>query len=138
MKTKILVTKNNEEVFIFQNLLENKLQHFNIEQNSSDNYQKICFYIKKENEVIGGIVGYIYSNLLTIETFWIDNDFRGLGFGKLLIDSLEKESKSLNCIQASLETYSFQSVSFYLKRGYEVIAQIKLRDYDKLFLLKTF
>lgn len=129
-------TLNNSETTNLQSFLEINLQKYNSKKTGFSDYMQLGFYLKRDDDVIGGIVGYVYSSLLTIETFWVNENVRGLGYGISLLNAIEEESKIFGCNQSSLETYTFQSINFYLNRGYQILATIPIDEYEKIFLIK--
>ncbi|MBS4195941.1 GNAT family N-acetyltransferase [Bacillus sp. FJAT-49870] len=74
---------------------------------------------------IGGITAEVYWGWVEINKFWIDEELRGRGLGKLLLEETEKIAIKKGAKKALLTTYEFQARSFYEKMGYEVVGEIK-------------
>jgi len=87
----------------------------------------INFYLKDEDKVIGAILCDSFNMSMYIDVMWIDESYRGKGYGKVLIAQAEKIAKESGCILAHTCTFSYQSPDFYKACGYEVFAE--LRDY---------
>jgi len=50
-----------------------------------------------EREVVGGITGTIFWYHLHIDYLWVDHSLRGKGYGKKLVNHLEKTARENNC-----------------------------------------
>lgn len=74
----------------------------------------------KNNEIIGGIAGWTWSGVCEITQLWVDEKFRKLGVGKLLLEDAEIEAKRRGCIKVLIKSFSFQAPYFYEKYGYKV------------------
>lgn len=75
---------------------------------------------------------------LYIESLWVDEDLRGRGMGKQLLDRAEEIAVQKNCTGAYLYTYSFQSPGFYEKNGYGVFGTLEhfCEKHSKLYMKK--
>jgi GNAT superfamily N-acetyltransferase len=75
-------------------------------------------YLRNESEVvIGGILGVTYCLCFQIENFWIAEEQRGNGYGKLLITEAEKTAIKYGCTFSFTGTFSYQAPDFYKKMG---------------------
>jgi GNAT superfamily N-acetyltransferase len=101
------------------------------EINGTTEFNMSFWVIKKDDEVVG--VGGLSDVLPSIKSFtktenpcelkilYLDNKFRGQGFGKILLNSLEekaKENKYTELIIRSAERYKDTAYGFYEKMGY--------------------
>lgn len=104
------------------------------EINGKTEFNMSFWVIKKDEEVAG--VGGLSEILPSIKNFsktknpcelkilYLDNKFRGQGFGKILLNSLEekaKENKYAELIIRSAERYKDTAYGFYEKMGYKNI-----------------
>ena len=98
----------------------------------------IQFVLKDEGgNPVGGIFCDTFLYCLYIDVLWIDERYRGLGYGKVLIRQAEKVAREKGCTFAHTCTFSYQSPDFYQAMGYDVFAT--LADYPngiKQFFLK--
>ena len=87
----------------------------------------INLYLKNGEKVIGAILCDSFNLCLYIDVMWIDESYRGKGYGKALINQVEIIAKENGCIFSHTSTFSYQSPEFYKACGYEIFAE--LRDY---------
>jgi len=87
----------------------------------------INLYLKDGEKAIGAIFCDSFNLCLYIDVLWLDESYRGKGYGKALIEQAEKIAKEKGCIFSHTCTFSYQSPEFYKACGYEVFAE--LRDY---------
>jgi len=87
----------------------------------------INLYLKDSDKIIGAIMCDSFNMSVYIDVMWLDESYRGKGYGKMLIAEAEKIAKEKGCIFAHTCTFSYQSPEFYKACGYEVFAE--LRDY---------
>ncbi len=102
--------------------------------------QNISFMLRNENgEILGGITGIIFWYHLHIDFLWVDESLRGKGYGKELLDHIEKTARENKCRLIQLDTFSIQAPGFYQKYGYRVIGTIEEHpneDFQQYYLEK--
>ena len=76
-------------------------------------------------DVVGGVIGDTHLGWLFVQFFWIDEKYRGKGFGKRLIDAAEGEARKRGVKNVYLDTFSFQAPEFYEKLGYREFGRLK-------------
>jgi GNAT superfamily N-acetyltransferase len=77
-----------------------------------------------EKTVIGGLIGCTYLGWLQVHALWLPDELRGQGYGCALLAAAEEEARRRGCTKATLETYSFQALTFYENRGYVVFGTL--------------
>lgn len=85
-------------------------------------------FIKEEGDVKGGVFGRMNLDAAiphsTISVLWVDDQFRGRGFGTKLMDFALEYSKKWGASIAELDTIDFQAPEFYKKIGFEDILRM--------------
>ncbi|MFX0107507.1 MAG: GNAT family N-acetyltransferase [Candidatus Hodarchaeota archaeon] len=82
---------------------------------------RVELVIKDDNEeIIGGIRGSSYIKTFATELLWIDEEYRGQGYGKALLMEAERIAQEKGCDSGLTWVLSFQSPEFFQKCGYEV------------------
>lgn len=92
--------------------------------NSREGWRLALFLHDEQGNMIGGICGRFWGECLEIDTLWVEENWRGQGIGKRLLQTLETEAISRGCRQIALTTFSFQAPEFYQKLGYHVFGVI--------------
>ncbi len=77
-----------------------------------------------QGALVGGLVGATYLGWLQVHSVWLPDALRGRGYGTELMAIAEREAVRRGCTRALLETYSFQALPFYEKRGYAVFSRL--------------
>jgi len=117
-KYKIEAGDDSERIIQF---LEDKIyEHNSSEINKSDG-ELFSRIIRDENErIIAGIAGWTWAGACEITQFWVDENARNNGIGKLLLSAAETEAKSKRCFIILIKSYSFQAPHFYERHGYKI------------------
>lgn len=89
-------------------------------------FEIVRYVLRKENEVIGGLVGKIaIGNVVIIDDLFVKENFRKQGCASTLLNQIEAEAKSKGCYLAYLDTINVDAVIFYEKRGYKIFGTIE-------------
>jgi GNAT superfamily N-acetyltransferase len=115
-------SKSKEDIQQLNRLIDeyNELQAGKVE------YDDFAFVLKAESgEISGGICGTTFFELIYIGIFVVIQDYRGQGFGRMLMDKAIALARERKCRMAYLETMSFQNRGFYLKYGFETAGELK-------------
>jgi len=70
-------------------------------------------------DVVAGFNGHTWGGCCELSHVWVDERYRGRGFGAVLLRSAEAEAAARGCDQVVLATHSFQAPGFYERMGYE-------------------
>ncbi|MFW9907332.1 MAG: GNAT family N-acetyltransferase [Candidatus Thorarchaeota archaeon] len=100
---------------------------------------KIQLIIKNEKEqVIGGLCGYSLLRTVNIGEYWVDERYRGQGYGKDLLMLAEKIAKENDCIAFQTHCFSFQEINFMKNQGFAVygLSDAYPRDVKEYYLIK--
>ncbi len=91
-------------------------------RNDQESSQPINYNLQDNGVIIGGIHAYLYflKSILHVDHLFVEEKYRGQGFGSLLLAKVEKIAKEYSANLVHLDTFDFQAKDFYLKHGYEV------------------
>ena len=82
---------------------------------------KINLVLKNEKGlVIGGLLAFSTLKAINLECIWIDEYYRNIGYGKVLLETLERMGLENECQSILAMVYSFQSLEFFQNYGYEI------------------
>lgn len=77
-----------------------------------------------DGDVIGGILGESIWGWMLVSTLWVAPGQRKNGLGSALLAEAEKIARLRGCGHITLETFTFQALAFYQKRGYEIYGRL--------------
>jgi GNAT superfamily N-acetyltransferase len=101
------------------------LVRYNNEKMGKQKYKRLAVSLRKKNDIVGGIVGEVWTAVLFIQFFWLERGLRGKGFGAKLIKKIEDEARRFGATRAYVDTMSFQAPGFYRRSGYKEFGSIK-------------
>lgn len=82
-------------------------------------WELLIYKMQNNNTTIAGIYGHlIMNNILSIGVLFVEKNFRGCGYGKLLLKKTEQTALQKGAYLAQLDTFDFQGLDFYKKAGY--------------------
>lgn len=97
------------------------LKQTNGEYNSPEEWLSLVLKDHEEN-IVGGILTSTLFWAQYLEVLWVDERYRGLGYGRDLIEEAEKLAKRNGCVASQTYTFSWQGGDFYQAVGYNLIA----------------
>jgi len=100
------------------------LIRYNDENMARQRYRRFAISLRNKGTIVGGIVGEVWMTVLFIQLFWIEERFRGKGYGTALIEKIEEEARRFGAVRSYLDTLSVQAPDFYRARGYEAFGTI--------------
>ena len=118
----ITTDPTEEEVEVFQKGFE----AYNMEQTNGEfcSPQPWLSLVLKDHE--GTIVGGIMTSTLYwtqyLEVLWVDEKYRGLGYGRDLVLEANRLGREQGCVSSHTYTFSWQAPEFYQAAGYKLIA----------------
>ena len=99
---------------------------FGMSQMKGEEPTKVCCTLKgSDGSSIGGILGATSKNMFFISHLYVDEQYRGNGYGERLIFAIENEAKKHNCNILRLNTFNKDAARLYLKLGYSLTVEIK-------------
>jgi GNAT superfamily N-acetyltransferase len=101
------------------------LNRYNDEKMGKQKYKRLAISLRDGNEIVGGIVGEVWTAVLFIQFFWLEQGFRGTGFGRKLIGAIEDQARRFGAKRSYLDTMSFQAPGFYRICGYKEFGSIE-------------
>ena len=93
-----------------------------------------------DGQVIGGVNGYTTLGTMFVVGLWVDEKFRGQGYGKDLLIHAEKLAKDKGCIASQTACFTFQNLGFMKKQRYNTfgVSDGYPRDVKEYYLINKF
>ena len=133
-----------EDMIVFDKKIEkydeeisNSFSKFKNDYNVREVQSELCISLYDQDKFIGGIVAGLFEDHAYIDMLVVNEEYRGLDFGKKIMDRFHKElPKSIKTI--SLGTTQFQAQGFYEKLGYKTIVthKDKPKGFDSYTMVK--
>ena len=81
-------------------------------------------YVTNREVFVGGVMLEQHGDILWIDSFWIDLNFRRKGFGKSLLQQVYLFAAQNKTKEIQLNTYFEEAHDFFLICGFEVVGTI--------------
>ena len=98
---------------------------YNAEKMGEQKYKRFAVTLRERGKIVGGIVGEVWTTVLFIQFFWMEQKYRGRKFGLQLIEAIEEEARKFGAKRSYVDTMSFQAPGFYRNCGYEEFGAIE-------------
>jgi ribosomal protein S18 acetylase RimI-like enzyme len=116
---KLIVDTNPSETDV--QYIHDNLNAFNRNVGFTSEVRKFLVCVKDDEGIIrGGAVCHIFWEWIFVGLLWVDDRYRGRGWGSEIMQAVEKYARENRCIGVFLDTVDFQAPGFYSKLGYEV------------------
>ncbi|HAZ40217.1 MAG TPA: N-acetyltransferase [Exiguobacterium sp.] len=113
-----------------QDWIRQQVRRYNVETSlfhaikRSNGTQAVTLLAKRNDQPIGGISGETYWGWLHIEWFFVVEEERGSGLGTKLFHRLETSAREAGLDRLRVQTFSFQALSFYERKGFIEVRRI--------------
>ena len=106
--------------------LEDQLYNHNRRATGRHDGRRLAFVaLDERGRQIGAIAGYTWAGMAAIKQLWADEDHRGCGLGRGLLEAAIAEAIDRRCQAVWVLSYDFQAPGLYEKCGFERIAELK-------------
>lgn len=136
----IITDPTDDDVKEFQKGLEAyNMAQTNNEFNSPQPWLSLVLRNHDDN-IVGGILTSTLYWTQYLEVLWVDDKYRGLGYGRDLVLEANRLAKKQGCISSHTYTFSWQAPDFYQAVGYDLIATYDgyVEDITESILMKRF
>ena len=118
--------------------IEEAVDTFNMRMTGDHEWKPVHVFIRDETGALrGGLTATLWGKWMHIQYLWVDEPLRKYGYGAQLMQMAEDEARQFGCLNAHVETFSFQARPFYERLGYQVVAE--MADYPpghSMYLLR--
>ncbi|MFX1518022.1 MAG: GNAT family N-acetyltransferase [Promethearchaeota archaeon] len=120
---RVLITKTptEEEMMIVEKGLEDYKKQF--PNGELDIPTPDISLVLKNNRgiIVGGVITSMLTGVMHLEVLWIDETYRGRGYGRYLVSQAENIAKKKGYPASQTWTFSFQAPEFYQRIGYKLV-----------------
>src|SRR3954451_5064691 len=92
---------------------------YNTEKMGKQKYKRFAISLREGDRIVGGIVGEVWTTVLFIQFFWMEQKLRGKDYGTRLIKAIKDEARKFGATRSYLDTMTFQPAAFSLARRYK-------------------
>ena len=95
--------------------------------------------IEEDGKLIAGLDACVTAfKILYVSTVFVDEDHRRKGYGKLLMEEMERRARDMGVNTIRLDTFSWQGKEFYEALDYKVVGyyENKTDGYAEYFFVK--
>src|ERR1700750_3265637 len=82
---------------------------YNTEKMGKQKYKRFAITLRERGKIVGGIVGEVWTTVLFIQLFWIEQKYRGKDFGTQLMKAIEDEARKFGGQQSYVSTMRYQA-----------------------------
>lgn len=100
------------------------LENFNRRHLSRSPPKSFAVTVREGGAARGGLMAEGIGEWMHISLLWVEDEFRGRGFGTSLLEKAEVEAKIRGAKGILVDTFSFQAPPFYKKHGYSAYGQV--------------
>lgn len=95
--------------------------------------------IEEDGKIVAGLDACMTAfKILYVSTVFVDENYRRKGYGKCLINEMEKRAKEMGANTIRLDTFSWQGKEFYEALNYQVVGSYEntTDGYAEYFFIK--
>jgi GNAT superfamily N-acetyltransferase len=122
-------------------IVEQGLRAFNVARLGDPQEEQVRIFLRDASgRVRGGLLGHVRWRWLYVAKLWVEDELRGVGFGRALVLAAEERGRARDCIGVYLDTFEYQARPFYEKLGYTLFGTLDgyPPGYRQFFLAKRF
>ena len=95
--------------------------------------------IEEDGKIVAGLDACVTAfKILYVSTVFVEESCRRKGYGRALIEEMEKRARAMGVNTIRLDTFSWQGKEFYETLGYQIVGNYVNQEdgYAEYFLLK--
>ena len=106
--------------------LEDRLYEHNSAATGRDDGHGMGFVIHDETgRMVGATAGYTWAGMSEIKQIWVDEAFRGQGYGRALLEAMIAEAGRRGVLRIWVASYDFQAPGMYERAGFNRMAELE-------------
>jgi ribosomal protein S18 acetylase RimI-like enzyme len=106
--------------------VEDRLYEHNRAATGRDDGKGLGFIIRDDDgRTVGITAGYTWAGISEIKQMWVDEAFRGRGYGRALLDAMVLEAQRRGVSRIWVASYDFQAPGMYERAGFKRMAELE-------------
>jgi ribosomal protein S18 acetylase RimI-like enzyme len=105
--------------------IEDRLYDHNSRAIGRHDGRGLAFLIRDAGRMVGVAAGYTWAGTSELKQMWIDEAYRGRGYGRALLNAFVTEARSRGVLQIWVASYDFQAPGMYEKAGFKRMAEFE-------------
>jgi ribosomal protein S18 acetylase RimI-like enzyme len=106
--------------------VEDRLYEYNRTVTGRADGEGIGFVIRDTaGRTVGVAAGYTWAGVSEIKQMWVDEAYRGRGYGRALLDAMIVESRRRGAQRIWVASYEFQAPGMYERAGFKRMAEFE-------------
>src|SRR3954464_9159535 len=107
-------------------VIEDRLYAHNSAATGRDDGEGLGFVIRDDDgKTVGLTAGYTWAGVAEIKQMWVDQAFRGQGYGRALLGAMVAEARRRGVSRIWVASYDFQAPGMYEKAGFTRMAEFQ-------------
>ena len=107
--------------------IEDRLYDHNSSATGRHDGRGLGFVIRDDaGQMVGVAAGYTWAGTSELKQMWIDEAYRGRGYGRALLNAFVTEARGRGVLQIWVASYDFQAPRMYEKAGFKRMAELRL------------
>lgn len=130
-----IINLNEEQA----SLIDDRLAEYDENYNKFKLEGSVDIGIEEDGKLVAGLLARVTAfRILYVNTVFVDEEYRGRGFGRILINETERRAVKLGANLIRLDTFNYQGKEFYEALGYECVGSYdnETDGYSEYFFLK--
>ncbi len=95
--------------------------------------------LEEDGKLIAGLIAYMsVYKILYVDTLFVDEKYRRQGYGRKLMQEMERQAKERGVNTIRLDTFNWQGTEFYKALGYEAVGSYSNEEdgFEETFFVK--
>jgi GNAT superfamily N-acetyltransferase len=107
-------------------VIEDRLYDHNSHATGRSDARGIGFVIRNDaGQMIGVAAGYTWAGTSELKQMWIDEEHRGRGYGRALLNAFVAEASARGVRRIWVQSHDFQAPQLYEKSGFQRIVELE-------------
>jgi ribosomal protein S18 acetylase RimI-like enzyme len=106
--------------------LEDRIYDHNSRATGRDDARSLGFVVRDAaGTIVGAAAGHTWSGTSELKQLWIDEAYRGRGYGRALLNAFVAEASARGVRRIWMASYDFQAPGMYEKAGFQRMAEFE-------------